>query len=119
MIENKYNIAYDSMSQMEACEEVNEPMAQLIDKSLCANCKHQGDCMFLLRASGPILECELHECGLSSRPRLRVVKRKILPDAEAAVAEEAPLGLCGNCDNLKVCMLPKHPSGVWHCEEYS
>ena len=104
---------------MEDHDETTQRMERLIKASLCANCKHQGDCMFLLKASSPIIECELHECGLSSRPRLTVVKQQVRSDTKEEFAEDNLLGLCGNCDNLRECMLPKHPSGVWHCEEYS
>jgi len=41
------------------------------------------------------------------------------PDSESSGAhEDPPLGLCINCENLPHCRLPKHPGGVWHCEEY-
>ena len=119
MAEKKYNLAYESLSQMEDQDETAQRMERLFKASLCVNCKHQGDCMFLLKASNPIIECELHECGLASRPRLTVVKQQARSDTKEEFAEDNLLGLCGNCDNLRECMLPKHPSGVWHCEEYS
>ena len=118
MVDQKHNLEYQSTSGMDEYAETMARMERLIKASLCANCRHQGDCMFLLRASEPIIECELHECGISSRPRLTVVKPQRPEEENDVSAEEAPLGLCGNCDHLKACRLPKSPSGVWHCEEY-
>jgi hypothetical protein len=103
MAEMNFKIKYESTSQME------------IDWDE----KHQDDCVYLLKASSPIIECELHECGLSSKPRLAVVKKQAPTDIAEKFPAGEPLGLCINCANLRDCMLPKHEGGVWHCEEYS
>ena len=29
------------------------------------------------------------------------------------------MGLCRNCANRRICIYPKPPGGVWHCEEYA
>jgi hypothetical protein len=120
MAEMNFKINYESVSQSEIdWDESEQRMERLMAASLCANCKHQSDCVYLLKASSPIIECELHECGLSSKPRLAVVKMQILSDTAEQIAANEPLGLCINCANLRICMLPKHEGGVWHCEEYS
>jgi hypothetical protein len=93
-------------------------MEQLIQGSLCSNCKHQGGCAYLQQACAPILECELYECGLSEKPRLMVVKRTCAPDEAHPESADALLGLCINCENLRGCNLPKADGGVWMCEEY-
>ena len=40
---------------------------------------------------------------------------------ESAVAEKISdllRGLCCNCENNEICVIPKSEGGVWHCEEY-
>ena len=120
MADRNYQIEYESVSKMEKkTDEPAQRMEQLIADSLCANCKHQSDCGYLLKASSPIIECELHECGLSSKPRLVVVKKQVPEGPAEHPAADEPLGLCMNCANFGICTLPKHEGGVWHCEEYS
>ncbi len=92
-------------------------MEQLLQASLCANCRHVGDCAFLSKACGPIQNCEIYECGLPEKPRLVVVK-KACARVEEAENKAAPVGLCITCENLRGCNLPKPAGGVWMCEEY-
>jgi hypothetical protein len=98
-------------------DRMQQQMDQLVQASLCANCRHLGDCTFLSMASSPIQNCELYECGLSEKPRLVVVK-KACARVEEPESEDTLLGLCTTCENLKTCNLPKPASGVWMCEEY-
>jgi hypothetical protein len=91
---------------------------QLLEKSVCSNCRCQGDCAFLARACAPILECELHESGLSKRPRFTVVKKAGAAVVAPAEVDDAPAGLCTDCENLRGCRLPRPAGGVWMCEEY-
>lgn len=93
-------------------------MEALIQESLCANCKLQGDCVYLQKACAPVQACELYECGLSERPRLRVVKKPGAAVAEPPESDDPLLGLCVNCENLRGCNLPRPAGGVWMCEEY-
>jgi Zn ribbon nucleic-acid-binding protein len=93
-------------------------MEQLIQGSLCANCKHQGNCAFLQKTCTPIMECELYECGLSDKPRLMVVNKACTPAEAYSESDDALLGLCINCENLRDCRLPRPVGGVWMCEEY-
>lgn len=39
------------------------------------------------------------------------------PRRRAEQGEELK-GLCVNCANRSVCLLPKSEGGVWHCQEY-
>ena len=98
-------------------EHMQQQMEQLVQASLCANCRHLGDCSFLSKACRPVQNCELYECGLSEKPRLVVVK-KTCTSVEEPEIEDGLLGLCITCENLKGCNLPKPASGVWMCEEY-
>lgn len=117
MTPKSYKATYGATQQVEeASAAERQQVEDLINASLCANCRHQSDCGFLPKACTPILECELYECGLSERPRLIVVKKACA--AAAAEEAEAPLGLCTNCENLQGCNLPKPQGGVWMCEEY-
>jgi hypothetical protein len=98
-------------------ERAQRDMEQLVEASLCVNCRHLGDCTFLSKACSPVQNCELYECGLSEKPRLVVVK-KTCAAVEAPVNEDDLMGLCLTCENLQSCNLPKPASGVWMCEEY-
>lgn len=119
MADTNYQIKNESLSQLHhEQDESARRMEERIAASLCANCKHQSDCVYLLKASSPIIECELHECGLSSKPHLVVVKKQTPADPAEQLTADEPLGLCMNCENFGTCMLPKHEGGVWHCEEY-
>jgi len=106
-----------SQNLEEEREQEQRQMEQLVQASLCANCRHLGDCTFLSKACSPVQNCELYECGLSEKPRLVVVK-KTCASVEAPENEGDLLGLCITCENLKSCHLPKPASGVWMCEEY-
>jgi hypothetical protein len=103
----------------EAHDEAEALMEKLLDASLCANCRNQSDCVFFMKAGEPIIECEMYECGSSSRPRLSLVRRNVAAAVDELPEEDNLMGLCVNCDNLKVCQLPKPQSGVWNCEEYA
>ena len=106
-----------SRSLEEEREWEQRQMEQLVEASLCANCRHLGDCTFLSKACSPVQNCELYECGLSEKPRL-VVVRKTCASVEEPKNEADLLGLCITCENLRSCNLPKPASGVWMCEEY-
>ncbi len=95
-----------------------EVIETLLRQSLCANCRHQLDCSFLARTQVPILVCELYACGIPEARRLRVIRTSPLPADAAPRGEEAPAGLCLNCENRTDCRLPKSAGGVWSCGEY-
>jgi hypothetical protein len=119
MANKKFKVIYSVDQRVEEDDDrARMQMEQLIQGSLCSNCKHQGDCVFLGKACSPILECELYECGLSEKPRLTVVKKSCAPVEVQPESDNALLGLCINCENLKGCNLPRPASGVWMCEEY-
>lgn len=102
-----------------AQDEAIARLEQLIHDGLCANCRHAGDCVALMRASVPVIQCEMFECGLSSKPRLSLVRRRADAAAEEESDQEPLLGLCANCDHLRSCKLAKPAGGVWECEEYA
>ena len=119
MASNRFNVTcgVDQRVQ-ETDDQLRILLERLVQQSLCSNCRHQGDCAFLQKAGEPILECELYECGLSEKPRLRVVKKGRASVEAQPESDGAPLGLCISCDNLRDCRLPRPASGVWMCEEY-
>jgi hypothetical protein len=102
-----------------AYDEAGAFMEKLLDASLCSNCRNQSDCVFFMKADEPVIACEMYECGFSSKSRLSLVKGKLAAAVDALAEEDYPMGLCANCDNLKVCQMPKPQSGVWNCEEYA
>ncbi len=100
-------------------DEMEQSRRKLIETSLCCNCKHLGECVYPLKAAAPIIECEMYVCGPPATPLLIVVKtRQGLSQGSPPPGADEASGLCANCDNLPHCRLPKHPGGVWHCEEY-
>jgi hypothetical protein len=103
----------------ESHNEADALMEKLLDASLCSNCRNQSDCVFFMKADEPVIACEMYECGFSSKSRLSLVKGKLAAAVDALAEEDYPMGLCANCDNLKVCQMPKPQSGVWNCEEYA
>jgi hypothetical protein len=118
MATKKIKAAYRvDQSIEEERERVQGQMEQLVQASVCANCRHLGDCAFLSKACSPILHCEIYECGASDKPRLAVVRKACAP-VEAPEIEDTLLGLCVTCENLRSCNLRKPASGVWMCEEY-
>lgn len=78
--------------------------------ALCANCLHQGDCMFEKQANGPVLHCEMH--ALPSAPERQARTR---PTVTHAVVGP---GLCGSCEHRDHCALRIPERIVLHCEHY-
>jgi hypothetical protein len=119
MPRKKFKVKYGVDIDVEENDDDSQaPLGQLFKTSLCSNCRHQGDCAFLMKASRPIFECELHECGLSEKPRLLLVRKMPESTVPEAREESSLLGLCITCENLNECNLPRPFSGVWECEEY-
>ena len=121
MTTNHSQLAEAAILQQEAkqSEGVDQARKKLIEASLCVNCRHLWECVFPVKATAPVFECELHECGPSATPRLILLKAKKHGTEESVAAgDDEPSGLCTNCENLSHCRLPKNPGGVWHCEEY-
>jgi hypothetical protein len=119
MAGKNFKVAYGVDQRVkEDNDRIQLQMEQLVHESLCSNCRHQGDCAFLSKACTPILNCELYECGLSEKPRLMVVKKTCAASEGQPESDDALLGLCINCENLRGCNLPKSLGGVWMCEEY-
>ncbi|MHC4413670.1 MAG: hypothetical protein ACYS0G_00145 [Planctomycetota bacterium] len=88
---------------------------------LCSTCNQRATCI-LLATRGPALLCELFDSYVLPPRRLA----KVEPDRPEAAAtrdpaakEPSPLkGLCVNCAQRSTCTYPKHPQGIWRCEEY-
>lgn len=82
-------------------------------KGLCETCTHRYSCVYRVRSSKIILQCELFEI---EKVNTMSVNRKSRGHEEVKVNSHK--GLCSNCLNEPHCQLPKAKSGVWHCEEY-
>lgn len=83
MPDKQFKIQYELEPQAEEkCDETAQLMEKLLGDSLCVNCRHHRNCAFLLSASSPIIECELHEPELSSKPRMVAVKKQIFRGAK-------------------------------------
>lgn len=80
---------------------------------LCASCTFAGSCMHLRRIEPPIWSCGDYADATPRRSGLATVTW----ETSAPLTVKAP-GLCGNCDHVATCRLPKREGGVWQCEEY-
>jgi hypothetical protein len=80
---------------------------------LCENCDNVSDCASAGRNDRPVVHCEEYACAPAPR--------SASPRSTNVEAENRPIrvgGLCGNCENLSRCAIPRPLGGVWHCEEY-
>ena len=79
-------------------------------EGLCATCIHSEDCIFC-DSQEVVHQCEEFVSYTEEKKVDKMVKSE-------EVKEEAFIGLCSNCANVKECTFNKPKSGVWHCEEY-
>lgn len=85
-------------------------------RDLCSNCDNADACDGGTRPRRPIFFCESFEV-FGAAPVMERDQDNPAP-LRAAPSANGYAGLCMNCDNVRVCMLPKPEGGVWHCEEY-
>jgi hypothetical protein len=88
---------------------------------LCITCNHGPTCVRREHHGKPVWYCEEFDdyqpppkgpVGLTAKEELA---------KESAMSEKISdllPGLCCNCENNEICMIPKSEGGVWHCEEY-
>jgi nucleotide-binding universal stress UspA family protein len=92
MPDKKIKIQYELEPQVkENCDEIVQLIEKLLGASLYVDFRHHRDCAYLLRASSPIIECELHKSGISSKPRMAAVKKQILRGANKEFDGSEPL----------------------------
>ncbi len=92
-------------------------------QGLCATCIYAPECAGARNVEAPVVHCEQFDDRVSvslepvgSQFTLRTrTEAQVKPAAEG---EPELKGLCVNCDNRKICRIPKPESGVWYCEEY-
>lgn len=85
-------------------------------KDLCSTCNYGSTCVRRQHHGKPVWQCEEFD-DFQPAPKRTVVrtaaaKRKAKPS-------KLYLGLCSNCENNEICVIPKTEGGVWHCEEYA
>jgi len=85
-------------------------------RDLCTNCDNADACDGGTRPRRPIFFCESFEV-FGAAPAAEMSRTDPTP-TKAAPSVNGHVGLCMNCDNAKICVLPKPEGGVWHCEEY-
>ena len=91
---------------------------EILERSLCINCRHNTDCHHLIRATGVICECELYECNPGKEAESGDDKLKSLQEQPPQPKKMKRLtGLCVDCSNASDCKLPLDHN-VWQCEEY-
>ena len=88
---------------------------------LCITCNYGPTCVRREHHGKPVWYCE--EFDDYQPPPKRPVGLTVKTERarEAAVAEKIQdlmRGLCCNCENNEICVIPKSEGGVWHCEEY-
>ena len=77
---------------------------------ICANCVHNGHCVFQRTAGGPVTFCEEHE----TEPALEAVRISVRQEITIPFVP----GLCGTCDHLNTCVLRSKDHITYHCEHY-
>lgn len=81
---------------------------------LCSTCNDSQTCVRRAHHGKPVWQCEEFD-DFQSPSKVKVLRT-------AAAGETKPSkslqGLCTNCDNREICVIPKADAGVWHCEEY-
>lgn len=88
---------------------------------ICATCIDVDTCTSRRNWHGPVHFCE-EFCDAIAVTHADVYKgsaqQKPSRTSKKPAVSKAK-GLCINCEHREDCLLPKHESGVWHCEEYS
>jgi len=96
---------------------------------LCMTCVHRPTCTFQIYAGVPIWFCNEFDDSNGPDDNLHSVKTKSTeeiarkselrtpPRQETDTPSELK-GLCMNCEDRDICLLPKPEGGIWHCEEY-
>jgi hypothetical protein len=103
-------------SQYSAQDTLELETRKPLGEGLCVDCDHSAHCGLSLEKGRPVHFCEEYQ----SRERECESPRGLNPAAghcQEAIQDAGP-GLCGNCDHLSHCRLPKAEGGVWYCEEY-
>lgn len=90
--------------------------AKLELSGLCLTCNYAETCVRREHHGKPVWYCEEFD-DFQPESKGTVVREKRVASTETAM--EAYKGLCLNCDNRQVCVIPKSEGGIWHCEEYS
>lgn len=80
---------------------------------LCNTCAHKYGCVYRIRSTKIMLQCELFEPEKVDNENINRIDR-----GYAELKVNSRKGLCSNCLNEPHCQLPKAIVGVWHCEEY-
>ncbi len=91
---------------------------EIMERSLCINCRHNAGCLHLSQATGVICECELYECSPGEKSESGNDRRKVVQEQPSQPKRMKRLtGLCVDCSNASDCKLPLDHN-VWQCEEY-
>lgn len=93
----------------------NRMLSSSENRDLCMTCNYGPTCVRRKHHGKPVWYCEEFDDYQQSKPATVKRIRK-----SAVKKQSAPLlqGLCTNCENSQVCVIPKTEGGIWHCEEY-
>ncbi len=86
---------------------------------LCPNCRNISKCT--LRKDRTKQKSYSEEFKIGINPSIQATGGKKISQAASGVPDVLNefIGICGNCNNRKVCSYSKPEGGIWHCEEYS
>ena len=89
---------------------------------LCLACERQGTCTYPRDPGRPVLQClefeELSVAELEGAIALRQTGNRWLGLSLRVEPERFEPGLCADCEMRASCTYPRHPGGVWFCEEF-
>lgn len=102
---------------------VERPLSGKGHTGLCSTCLHAPECIFLARATEPVVYCEefMESARLPSpTPEAIQVSDRKQRVGSPVVAEEgiALNGLCVNCTKKNECLYRKSGENIWYCEEH-
>ncbi len=83
-------------------------------QGLCTTCNYAPSCVRMKNINMPVLYCEEFDDYVPSP--LKIVTGDIAQSKEKTYDKST--GLCCNCENREICVIPKSEGGIWHCEEY-
>jgi len=88
---------------------------QMQISGLCTNCSDADQCGYRLNHTKPIIFCEEFTCSDPSESKNNIagVIKKVEHPTNLTLK-----GICGNCEDVKICHLQQTDADVLYCEEY-
>lgn len=83
------------------------------NNSICTNCTNRGACIFENTSKEPIFSCNAYELEEKD-----VVSKKIKTKQKRKSPSLYSIGICTDCENVKVCCLRTKSDVIFQCEQF-